>query len=118
MPRSGPVVVTVEYVIRAEDTVEFLKAMSERRRSRRRDGALKWRILRDLADPGIWIERYETPTWLDYIRHNNRPTQHDAALSERILALHAGPDLPRVRRMLERQTGTLPETHAVAPPDV
>ncbi len=117
-PRSGPVVITTEYVIRDEDTVDFLKAMAERRRVRRRDGALKWRIMRDLADPEIWIERYETPTWLDYIRHSNRLTQHDAALSERILALHASPEPPRVRHMLERQTGTLPSTHAVDPPDL
>lgn len=118
VPRSGPVVVTVEYIVRDEDTVEFLKAMAECRRTRRRDGALKWRIMRDLAEPSKWIERYETPTWLDYIRHHNRLTQHDANLSERILALHAGPALPRVRLMVERQTGSLPETEAPTPPDV
>lgn len=106
--RTGPVVVTIDYVIRQEDVLEFLAAMSERRRIRRRDGALNWTLLRDLADAEVWIERYETPTWLDYIRHNNRLTQHDADIPQRIRALHRGSDAPRVRRMIERQTGSLP----------
>jgi hypothetical protein len=106
--RTGPVVVTVEYVIRQEDVLEFLAAMAERRRIRRRDGARRWTLLRDLADPELWIERYESPTWLDYIRHNNRLTKEDAEIPERVRALHRGPGPPRVRRMLERQTGSLP----------
>ena len=104
-PRTGPVVITIEYIIREKTSLEFLAAMAERRRIRRRDGALNWRLLRDLADPRVWIERYETPTWLDYIRHNNRMTQDDAVIPERLRALHRGPEPPRVRRMIERQTG-------------
>ncbi len=106
--RTGPVVVTVEYVIREGDVLAFLRAMSERRRIRRRDGALNWALLRDLADPEVWIERYESPTWLDYIRLNTRLTHDDAIIPERIRALHRGPELPRVRRMIERQTSSLP----------
>ncbi len=104
--RSGPVVITIEYIIRPDDIEEFLAAMAERRRIRRRDGALNWRLLRDLADPQVWIERYETPTWLDYIRHTNRMTQDDAVVPQRLRTLHRGPEVPRVRRMIERQTGT------------
>ncbi|KIQ95915.1 MFS permease [Lysobacter sp. A03] len=101
--RTGPVVITIEYAIREADLAEFMGAMVERRRVRRRDGARNWRLLRDLADPEVWIERYETPTWLDYVRHNSRKTHHDAAISERIRALHCGHDGPVVRRMIERQ---------------
>ncbi len=46
-----------------------------------------------------------TPTWLDYIRHNNRMTQDDATIPQRLHELHQGPGLPVVRRMIERQTG-------------
>lgn len=106
--RSGPVVVTIEYRIRQENVAAFLTAMAERRRIRRRDGARNWTLLRDLADPAVWIERFHTPTWLDYIRHNNRITQADAVVADRIRALHCGPEPPRVRRMVERQTGSLP----------
>jgi MFS family permease len=103
--RSGPVVVTIEYVIREADAAEFLSAMAERRRIRRRDGARHWTLLRDLSDPELWIERYHLPTWLDYVRHNNRITQADAAIYERVRALHRGEGPPRVHRMIERQPG-------------
>jgi hypothetical protein len=114
-PRTGPVVVTVEYIIREEDVLEFLGAMAERRRIRRRDGARNWRVLRDLADPEIWIERYETPTWLDYLRHNSRLTHDDATIPAHLRALHRGPDEPRVRRMIERHTTTLHTRPASGP---
>ncbi|MGY0561241.1 MFS transporter [Luteimonas sp. A277] len=114
-PRTGPVVVTVEYIIGEEDVLEFLGAMAERRRMRRRDGARNWRVLRDLADPEIWIERYETPTWLDYIRHNSRLTHDDATIPAHLRALHRGPDGPRVRRMIERHTTALHTEPASGP---
>ena len=107
-PRTGPVVITIQYVIAEENIIEFLGAMDERRRIRRRDGANDWKLLRDLAHPEIWIERYSTPTWLDYVRHNSRLTHEDAMIPERLRALHRGPDRPVVRRMVERQTGALP----------
>ncbi|HZH50435.1 MAG TPA: MFS transporter [Microvirga sp.] len=104
-PRSGPIVITIEYVIREEDVVAFLGVMAERRRIRRRDGARHWTLLRDLEDPEVWIERYHSPTWVEYVRHNQRMTHADAAVSERLRALHKGPGRPRVRRMIERPTG-------------
>ncbi|GGJ95777.1 MFS transporter [Luteimonas terricola] len=113
--RTGPVVITVEYIIREEDVLEFLGAMAERRRIRRRDGARNWRVLRDLADPQVWIERYETPTWLEYIRHNSRLTHDDATIPEHLRALHRGPGGPRVQRMIERQTSALHTVPASGP---
>jgi hypothetical protein len=106
--RTGPVVITIEYRIREDDIIEFLAAMADRRRIRRRDGARSWRLLRDLGDPQVWIERYETPTWLEYVRHNSRITKDDAYIPQRLRGLHQGPGDPRVRRMIERQTSTLP----------
>ncbi len=72
----------------------------------RRDGARNWVLARDLEHPELWLETYHTPTWLDYIRHNKRATHADAAITERIRALHSGPERPRVRRMIERPTTT------------
>lgn len=112
-PRSGPVVVTVEYRIREADVLEFLAAMGDRRRIRRRDGARHWTLLRDLAEPELWIERYHAPTWLDYVRQNLRVTQDDAAVWDRIHDLHSGPGKPVVRRLIERQTSSVPASSAV-----
>jgi len=106
--RSGPITVAIEYRIRPEDVPAFLTVMAERRQIRRRDGARHWQLSRDLGDAEIWIEQFSLPTWLDYIRHNNRVTRADAGVTDRIRALHQGPGLPRVRRTIERQTGSLP----------
>ncbi|ANY84075.1 ABC transporter permease (plasmid) [Microvirga ossetica] len=103
--RSGPIVVTVEYVIREADVMAFLAVMAERKRIRRRDGARHWSLLRDLENPHIWIELYRVSTWLEYVRLSQRITQADAAVGDRLRALHQGPDGPHVRRMIERQTG-------------
>ena len=119
--RSGPVVVTIEYRIDESQVLEFLTAMGDRKRIRRRDGARHWSLLRDLSEPDLWIERYDSPTWLDYVRQNQRMTEDDAAVSDRIRSLHRGPDKPRVRRMIERQTssppaGTAPRVKDLAEP--
>lgn len=112
--RTGPVVVTIEYRIAEEDVLAFLAAMAERRQVRRRNGARRWTLLRDLADPQVWIERYHSPTWTEYVRHNRRFTHDDVVVGERIKALHRGPGNPPVRRMIERQTGTPPDADADA----
>ena len=103
-PRSGPIVIMIDYVIAEEDVPEFLAVMADRRRVRIRDGAGHWALMRDLENPEIWTESYHTPTWVEYVRHNQRRTQADAAIGDRIRALHRGVTDPRVHRMIERQT--------------
>ena len=103
-PRSGPIVVMIDYDIADDDVPEFLTAMAERRRIRIRDGAGQWGLMRDLENPTLWTETYHVPTWIEYVRHNQRRTQADAIIGDRLLALHRGETLPRVHRMIERQT--------------
>jgi len=100
--RSGPIMVMVDYEIAQEDMPEFLEVMAERRRIRKRDGARQWALLRDLENPDIWTESYHVPTWVEYVRHNQRRTQADAEFADRLRALHRGKEL-RVHRMIERQ---------------
>lgn len=116
--RSGPIVVTIEYRIRVTDIAAFLTAMAERRRIRRRDGARHWTLLRDLGEADLWIERYHVATWLDYIRHNQRRTHADIENGDQILALHNHPERPRVHRMIERQTGSLPVQRTPGPQEL
>ncbi|HSG56162.1 MAG TPA: MFS transporter, partial [Paracoccaceae bacterium] len=119
-PRSGPIMVMVDYEIAQHDVPAFLAAMALRRRIRIRDGARQWALLRDLENPDIWTETYHVPTWVEYVRHNQRRTQSDAEVSDTLRRLHKGAELPRVHRMIERQTvplrddtpiKTLPEIH-------
>ncbi|ASY64984.1 MFS permease [Sinorhizobium sojae CCBAU 05684] len=103
-PRSGPIVVMIDYEIAEADIPEFLKTMAERRRIRIRDGAGHWALMRDLENPTTWTETYHVPTWVEYVRHNQRRTQADAAVGDRLTELHRGEKPPRVHRMIERQT--------------
>lgn len=101
-PRSGPIKIMIEYLIKEENLPAFLAVMADRRRVRRRDGARQWSLMRDLENPELWMESYHTPTWVEYVRHNQRTTNADAVITERIWALHSGPDRPRVHRMIVR----------------
>lgn len=101
--RSGPIIVAIHYRIAPESILDFLSAMKERRRIRMRDGARRWRLLRDLGEEQLWIERYQVPTWADFIRHNERRTQADISNFEAIKALHTGTWPPEVHRMLGRE---------------
>lgn len=104
-PRSGPVKIMIEYVIQQKDAEAFIRLMAERRRIRKRDGARHWSLMRDMEHPDNWIESYHLPTWLEYVRYNQRMTHEDAIVGEQIRKLHAGKEPPRVHRMIERPTG-------------
>nr|WP_156532569.1 MFS transporter [Agrobacterium vitis] len=103
-PRSGPIVIQIDFEIDDKDVPEFLEVMVERRRIRLRDGAQNWALMRDLENPDIWTETYHTPTWVDYVRHNHRRTKADAEITDRLGDLHKGSKPPHVHRMIERQT--------------
>jgi MFS family permease len=109
-PRSGPIMVMIDYHIAQEDIPRFLGLMSERRRIRMRDGARQWSLLRDLEHPELWVESYHVPTWIDYVRHNMRRTKADADNIDQLRALHRGEGNPMVHRMIERQTVPLNDT--------
>lgn len=104
MPRSGPIVNLVDYIIADEDIPAFLALMSRRRRVRIRDGARQWGLMRDLEHPEMWTETYHVATWADYVRHNQRRLQADAEIWDELRKLHRGEEDPKVHRMIERQT--------------
>ena len=103
-PRSGPIMVMIDYQIDQTDIPDFLALMADRRHIRIRDGARQWSLLRDLEQPEIWTESYHVPTWIDYMRHHQRRTKADEENTELIRALHRGAGRPTVRRFIERQT--------------
>jgi MFS family permease len=105
--RSGPIVIEIEYRVDTERARTFFGVMQEVQLSRQRNGAYGWSIARDIADPELWTERYHCPTWNDYLRQRNRPTQSERALHQKAIDFHLGPDPIRVRRMLERPFGSV-----------
>ncbi len=102
--RSGPIRIMIEYEVPVENAERFLETIADRRRMRIRDGVRHWVLLRDLENPMLWKETYQFPTWADYVRFNQRPTQADADVSERLQALSKDRRRPQVRRMIERHT--------------
>ncbi|WP_050382135.1 MFS transporter [Bradyrhizobium pachyrhizi] len=105
--RSGPLVVEIEYRVAPENARAFHNVMQEVQLIRQRNGGYDWSIARDIADPELWTERYQCPTWLDYLRQRNRSTQSERTLGQRAEAFHRGTDPVRVRRMLERPFGSV-----------
>jgi MFS family permease len=105
--RSGPIVVEIEYRVDPARARLFYAVMQRVRSSRMRNGAYGWSIARDIADPELWIERYHCPTWHDYLRQRNRPTQAERDLHDRATEFHMGPEPVRIHRMLERPIGSV-----------
>jgi len=106
-PRSGPIVVEIEYRVDAKRARLFYAVMQQVQHSRQRNGAYGWSIARDIADPELWTERYHCPTWLDYLRQRNRPTDAERTIHARAIEFHIGPEPVRIRRMLERPLGSV-----------
>jgi len=104
---SGPIVVAIEYRVRPGNAVEFAAVINEVGRIRRRDGARAWSIAQDVDAVELWVERFECPTWLDYLRWRTRPTQSDQTVRERLVGLIEGEQF-RVRRLVVRPPGAHP----------
>ena len=99
-PTEGPVRVTVDYHVPIARYTEFTHAIHELRGVRLRDGAMRWGIFREAADPEHMIESFIMESWLEYLRSRERITAADTAIRERVYALHDGPELPRISHQI------------------
>lgn len=99
-PEEGPAVTSVEYWIDPKTADEFLQAMKEIQRIRQRDGAIRWNLLRDTAEPQRYVEIFVTESWVEHLRQHERVTAEDRAVEERAQAFHLGPEPPRITHLL------------------
>ena len=97
---EGPVLVQIEYRIDPNRVREFRRAMRNMRRVRRRDGATRWGLFRDPAEPGRFIESFLVETWVEHLRQHVRATESDREIEERILAFHIGGAQPAVTHLI------------------
>ena len=95
-PEDGPVRISIDYRVKPENYVAFTRAIHELEGARLRDGAIRWGIYRDAADPERLNETFIMESWLDYLRSRERTTLADQGIRERVWALHAGDGPPRV----------------------
>jgi MFS family permease len=105
--RSGPVVIEIDYEVDPDNARDFYTAMLQVQRTRLRNGGFDWTISRDIADPALWTERYQCPTWGDYLRMRDRFSQADIKVHEDARAFHRIAGELRIRRKLERPFGSV-----------
>ncbi len=105
--RSGPVVIEIDYDVDPDQAREFYDAMLRVQRTRLRNGGFNWSISRDIANPALWTERYQCPTWGDYLRMRDRFTQSDVELHDVARRFNRLEGDLRVRRKLERPFGSV-----------
>jgi hypothetical protein len=95
---AGPVLVTVEYHVDPGRVSDFIETMREYGRVRRRDGASRWGICRDLEDADRYIETFVVSSWSEHLRQHDRLTRADSQLEQRLRSCVRSD--PNVRHLL------------------
>jgi quinol monooxygenase YgiN len=100
LPEQGPVLVQIEYRIDPEQARGFRQAMRDLRRTRRRDGAIRWGLFRDPAEPGRFVESFVVESWAEHLRQHARATESDREIEGRIRAFYIGGGQPAVTHLI------------------
>ena len=95
---GGPVLVTVEYTVIPERAAEFVAAIHQYGRIRRRDGAYRWGIFRDTAVADRYLEIFLVNSWAEHLRQHERQTQADREVEQRLSSYVAAE--PKVRHLI------------------
>jgi MFS family permease len=96
--QRGPVLVTVEYTVIPERDAEFVAAIHQYGRTRRRDGAYRWGIFRDTEVADRYLEIFLVHSWAEHLRQHERQTQADREVEQR-LSTYLAAD-PKVRHLI------------------
>ena len=83
---EGPILVTVDYRVRATDRASFLKDIEEMGHERLRDGATRWGVFEDVEDAGRYVEIFSLESWLDLRRLRERVTKADREVEQKVEA--------------------------------
>jgi len=76
--------VTMEYRVEPKNAQRFLAAMQKYGRVRRRDGASRWDVFRDLEHADVYLETFLVPSWAEHLRQHERFTRGDSELEQLI----------------------------------
>ena len=99
-PEAGPVLVEVEYFIESERAHEFAKAMDDVRRERLRDGAMRWGLFTDSANPNRFVETFLLESWVEHMRQHERVTKSDRMAEKLARAFHIGAGTPKIVHLI------------------
>lgn len=96
----GPVLITVEYRVAAQDLPAFRDAMQRLAPARRRDGAYAWGLAEDAADPERVTEWFMVESWAEHLRQHARVSGGAADVQAAARRWHRGEDAPLVRHLI------------------
>ena len=96
----GPVMVQIDYRVRAEDRPAFIAAMHKLSAERRRDGAYAWGLQEHTSEPERIMEWFLVESWAEHLRQHHRVSHADADLQGEVLRYHQGPQPPAVHHFL------------------
>jgi MFS family permease len=113
--QTGPVRVSIDYRIPLESYAEFTKAIHLLKDVRLRDGAIRWGIYRDAADPEHLNETFLMESWIDYLRSRERHTAADHQIHDRVRALHAHESPPNISYQIYAREITNPTPPTAEP---
>jgi MFS family permease len=99
---EGPVLVTLEYRVNHDQSEEFLDAIHEYGRVRRRDGAYRWGVYRDLEDADRYVETFLIRSWAEHLRQHERSTKADREIEDRLRTYVTG--APKVRHLVAAES--------------
>jgi len=94
------VLVTIEYQVDPSDSDDFVSAMQDLNRIRRRDGAYRWGLYADLERPGSYLETFVVDSWSEHLRQHGRLTVADLEVTRLTNSFHRGDGPPAVRHLL------------------
>ena len=90
----------IEYRIRLTEKTEFTRALHAVRPIRMRDGAIRWGLFQDTAQPERFVETFVMESWLEFLRTRERMTAADRIIRDRVRSFHEGEQDPHVSRMI------------------
>ncbi len=99
-PDQGPVLVTVEYHVDDANADEFVNVLHALGRIRQRDGARRWGLFRDLAEPTRYIETFVSGIVGGTLAPTCAVTVADRTAEDRVRALHSGDNAPAVSHFI------------------
>jgi MFS family permease len=101
--QDGPAVTSIEYRIDPDTAAEFLDSLKDLKRIRLRDGAIRWNVLRDSADPERYVEIFVTESWGEHLRQHERITAEDRKIEKRVQAFHVGGQPPKTTHFIAEE---------------
>lgn len=96
----GPVLVEVEYRVEPARLAEFVSALRRFKSVRQRDGAIRWNVWEDVAEPGRVVEAFVVESWVEHQRQHARVTRADQLEQETLVEFQLGGRPPVVRHLL------------------